>query len=79
MKTKTQHTKKYKQLLDELKKARKSAGFTQLEVATYLHKHPPFISKIEQGERRIDVLELTELCELYKVKVSTFLKRIGIE
>lgn len=76
---KTQHTKKYKQLLAELKKARKAADYTQLEVATYLHKHPPFISKIENGERRIDILELAEICNLYGVKVADILERVGIK
>lgn len=76
---KSQHTKTYKILLQELKKARESAGFTQAQAAKSLGKHAPFISKIESGERRIDVLELAELCKLYDVKMAAILKRSGIE
>ena len=75
---KTQHTKKYALILIELKRARKNAGLTQRDVARLLNKHAPFVSKIESGERRLDIIELHELCQIYKIKTVPFLKRIGI-
>ncbi|UVO53056.1 helix-turn-helix domain-containing protein [Sphingomonas sp. SUN039] len=44
-------------LLDVLVSARKSAGVTQLELARRLGRPQPFVSYIERGERRIDVIE----------------------
>jgi len=75
---KSQHSKVYKDLLAALKDARLKAGVTQFEASTKLKKHPPYISKIESGERRIDVVELHELCVIYGVPVSKILRKVGI-
>lgn len=50
-------TAAYAVLLDVLVEARKDAGLTQLELARRLGRPQPFISYIERGERRIDVVE----------------------
>lgn len=71
---KSQHQKHYKCLIGELKKARLSIGMTQLVAARALGKHAPFISKIESGERRIDVIELLILCSVYNVPLAKFLQ-----
>ncbi|MBX2987778.1 MAG: helix-turn-helix transcriptional regulator [Bdellovibrionaceae bacterium] len=76
---KTQHTKDYRRLLQELRTARVVAGYTQKEAAKSLGKHPPFISKIESGERRVDVIELIALCTLYKVKIMALLRKAGLD
>lgn len=76
---KSQHTKDYKRLILELKAARITAGYTQKEAAAALSKHPPFISKIESGERRIDVIELIILCGLYEVKIMQLLREAGLD
>ncbi|NUN07190.1 MAG: helix-turn-helix domain-containing protein [Bdellovibrio sp.] len=76
---KSQHSKLYKHLLQELKTCRKNADLTQVQAAEALGKHAPFISKIESGERRLDVIELAELCKIYDVKALSLLKKIGIE
>ena len=76
---KTQHTKDYKKLIEEIKAARIAANLTQLEVASALGRHPPFISKIESGERRIDVIELSALCRLYNIKMSYILRKLGLD
>jgi hypothetical protein len=38
-----------------------------------------FVNKCETGERRIDIVELAELCKLYGVKLVTLLKQAEIE
>lgn len=76
---KTQHSKIYKKLLSELQLARSAAGMTQQEAANHINKHAPFISKIESGERRLDVVELAILCDLYNIKLSNLLRKAGIE
>lgn len=50
-------TPAYAILLDTLVETRKSAGITQVELAKKLGRPQPFISYIERGERRIDVIE----------------------
>ena len=75
---KSQHSKLYKDLINELKRARISAGLTQVEVAAKLKKHAPHISKIESAERRVDVIELYELCQIYQTSLSKLLKKSGL-
>jgi transcriptional regulator with XRE-family HTH domain len=76
---KTRHSVRYRRLLQALRAARQDAGLTQVEVAKHFRSQASFVSKIESGERRIDVLELAELCRLYGIRLGTFLKRAGIE
>jgi len=71
---KTTYSEKYKVFLQQLKKARKEAGLTQTEVAKILNKPQSLISKIESGERRLDIVELVELAKIYKKKVCFFHK-----
>lgn len=40
-----------------LVEARTRAGVTQVELATRLGRPQPFISFVERGERRVDVIE----------------------
>jgi len=75
----SQYTARYEKLLAALREARKEAGLTQTEVARHFDAHPPFISKIESGERRLDVVELAELCRIYGLKLRILLKRAGLE
>ena len=49
-----------------LKEARKYAGFSQEEVARYLDVPRSAISLIESGTRRLDILELRRLAELFE-------------
>lgn len=50
-------TDAYTVLLETLIAARRRAGITQVELSARLGKPQPFISKIERGVRRIDVVE----------------------
>lgn len=57
----TEARKKLARLLAEHRKAR---GLTQAELARAMGRHQPFIANIESGERRVDVIELLEICNL---------------
>jgi len=76
---KSRHTTRYERLLQALRAARKKAGLTQIEVAKNFNAHASFVSKIESGERRLDVVELADFCRLYRVRLSAFLKDAGLE
>ena len=67
------YSKEYKGVVDKLKKARLNAGLKQEEVAYKLSKPQSYISKIESGERRIDVAELKQLAKIYKKDINYFL------
>lgn len=72
--SKSVYTKDYKEIIDRLKEARVGAGFAQQEVANKLGKPQSYISKIESGERRLDVAELKNLAKIYKKSVGYFVE-----
>lgn len=47
--------------------ARERAGLTQAEVAQRLGRVQSFVSKYEQGERRLDVVDFLAVCECLTV------------
>jgi transcriptional regulator with XRE-family HTH domain len=75
---KSQHTARYKRLLEALKQARERSGLTQAEVIQRLDVYASFLSKVESGERRLDVVELAELCKIYNVGLVEFLREAGL-
>lgn len=42
---------------------REEAGLRQSEVAARLGRHQPFVSNLESGQRRLDLIELIDLAE----------------
>lgn len=64
----------YNYLTKQLRIARIEAGLNQKEVASKLNKTQSYLSKIESGQLRIDVIQLKELAELYKKSLDYFLK-----
>lgn len=72
--TKSIYTKEYKKVIEKLKKARLEAGLKQAEVAKKLNKPQSYISKIERGERRIDIVELKKLAVIYKKNLDFFIR-----
>ena len=63
----------YKYLTRQLKNARIEAGLNQGQIASLLGKTQSYISKIESGQLRIDVIQLKELAKLYKKDMGYFL------
>ncbi|MCA9980884.1 MAG: helix-turn-helix transcriptional regulator, partial [Anaerolineales bacterium] len=54
----------YKSLLLTLAQARQDAGFTQTNLALQLGKPQSYVSKYENGERKLDVIEFLDLCHV---------------
>lgn len=71
---KSVYTKDYKEIIERLKTARIDAGLAQQEVANKLSKPQSYISKIESGERRLDVAEIKKFAIVYKKDISFFIK-----
>lgn len=72
--TKAIFSKEHRVLIERLKKARKDNDLDQAEVAKLLGKTQSYISKIEAGQRRIDIVALKEFAHIYKKSVDYFLK-----
>lgn len=68
-------SKDHKYLVSHLKKAREEASLAQEEVAKLLGKTQSYISKIESGQRRIDIVQLKQFAKLYKKEVNFFIKK----
>ena len=54
-------------LITALRAARLEAGLTQVDAAAKLGCRQTFLSKIECGERRIDIVEFVILCGAYGI------------
>jgi len=67
-------SKDHKYTVEQLKKARLEAGLDQAEVAKLLGKTQPHISKIEAGQRRLDITQLKEFAKIYKKDLSLSLQ-----
>lgn len=52
----------YQLLLELLVTERKTSGLTQAQLADRLGRPQSFVSKYERGERRLDVVELLQVC-----------------
>lgn len=68
------HNKEYRGIIQRLKEARIEVGLSQQEVADKLKKPQSYVSKIESGERRLDVAEIKKFANIYKKDVSYFIK-----
>jgi len=58
-----------------LKTTREEAGFTQTALAKKLKRPQSFVSKYESGERRLDLIELREICEALQISLADFVTR----
>jgi transcriptional regulator with XRE-family HTH domain len=68
------HDPEYRRIIKKLRDARKAAGLSQAQAGKALGKPHSFVSKCEQGERRIDVLELMRFARLYGRKLRDFVE-----
>jgi transcriptional regulator with XRE-family HTH domain len=74
------HHRHYRLLLELLRDARLRIGITQAQLADTFGNTQTFVSKVERGERRLDVVEFLEWCEalgLAPAKVIADLQRVG--
>ncbi|OIO49057.1 MAG: hypothetical protein AUJ39_01685 [Parcubacteria group bacterium CG1_02_42_13] len=71
---KTIYSKDHKYTVEQLKKARIAAKLDQQKTARLLKKTQSYVSKLESGQRRIDVMALREFARIYKKPISYFLK-----
>lgn len=66
------YQKAYKEFRERLIQARLDSGLNQKDVCDKMGKARSFVSKCEQGERRVDFVELLLLAKIYGKDLSFF-------
>ncbi len=76
---KSLYTREQQTLRDLLKNLRRQSNLTQEAVAARLQMPQSFVSKYESGERRLDVLELRQVCTVLGVSLPEFIQLLEKE
>lgn len=63
-------------LLSLLRAVREEKGLQQTDVANALGRHQSYVSKYEAGARRLDLLELKDVCDAIGVELAEFVRRL---
>ena len=58
-----------------LRKIRQDANLTQLEVAQKLGQTQSYVSKYENGEQRLDLIELEAVCKAVGISLTELTER----
>lgn len=59
-----------------LKDLRLNSGLRQIDVAVHLGVQQSVVSKYEDGERRLDILEIRRLCDLFGMTLEEFVREL---
>src|SRR4051812_7667320 len=70
------YTAEYAQLLELLRETRKNADVTQIDLAKALGQTQSFVSKIEVGDRRLDVIQLRTICRVLGTSLPAFIRSL---
>ena len=70
------NTKEHKILISMLYQLRVSSGLRQSDLAELLNVPQSFVSKIESGERRIDLIELRAILKCFNTDIVEFVNEL---
>jgi transcriptional regulator with XRE-family HTH domain len=65
------HDPRYVEMLGRLRLAREGQGVGQRELGARLGRPQSYISKIETGERRVDLVEVLDMCRALNIQFQT--------
>lgn len=65
-----------KRFLSLLRQMRLDADLRQVDLARKLGEPQSFVSRYESGDRRLDVLELRQICGVLGVSLPAFVERL---
>lgn len=74
---KSTFTREYATVLEVLIRTRKRNGLSQTTVASALGKPQSFVSKYENGERRVDIVELFAIARVLGEDPTHLLQEMG--
>ena len=63
-------------LLQLLKDIRQEAGLSGPEIQKELNRPNSYVAKVESGDKRLDILELNEYCQICDIDLEDFSKRL---
>jgi transcriptional regulator with XRE-family HTH domain len=66
---------KKRRLTKLLKQIRVDAELTQAELAEKIGQTQSYVSKYENGEQRLDIIELEAVCKATGISLMTFVER----
>jgi transcriptional regulator with XRE-family HTH domain len=69
------YTREYQVLLRLLRETRERAGVTQVELARRLEQTQSYVSKIELGDRRLDLVQLRTILAALGAGLGDFVAR----
>ena len=70
------HSHLYHQVIERLRGKREKMGIAQAQLADLLKVNQTFVSRIETCERRLDILELMNICEALDLSFIDFVREI---
>ena len=70
----SQGTREQRALCLLLRETRTGKNLTQAEVASRLDRPQSYVSKYETGERRLDLVELGEVCTAMEIELVDFIR-----
>ena len=56
------YTRGYRVFTELLRETRERAGLTQVDLAKRLKQTQSYISKVERGDRRLDIMQMRQFC-----------------
>lgn len=71
------HSPDHQRLVALLRQIREEAGLRQIDLAERLDRHQSFVSKYETGERRLDLVELRDICWACDTALSELIRRFS--
>jgi transcriptional regulator with XRE-family HTH domain len=73
------HKKEYKYFVQVFTEYRIKAKLLQVDLAKKLGVPQSFVSKIETGQRKVDIIELREICSHLNVTITEFVTKLEKE
>lgn len=73
------HSRHNEIFLQKLKRTRKNKRLRQRDLADLLGRHQGLVSKVERGERRLDVIELRDWLAALEIDFIEFLSELHAE
>jgi len=70
---KTIHRPETRVLIELIRDFRREAGLTQVQLSTRIGRVQSFVSDVEQGQRRLDLIQLRDICRAMSVDLPTFI------
>lgn len=70
-------TKRHAKLVEALIEGRNRAGIRQAELARRVGKTQTFVARFESGERRIDLIEVLALCDIYSIDPCKLIRQVA--